>query len=115
MAICVDKKIVFVNMHLPMNSDFRLPQSNHVAKYIKSIDMAALITGDMNTFPDGFGPKQIYDFQRISGSYEATSIIRSKTNSKVRVLKTFSPYPYDKVPKNIIPLNLYHILIFYLE
>ena len=31
--------------------------------------------------------------------------------TKKRVLKTFSPYPYDKVPANVEPYNLDHIYI----
>lgn len=110
MSVVINKDIAVVNMHLPMKAEFRLAQSKQVAKYVSTLDIGSITTGDMNTFPDGRGHHQILEFQRISGGADVSSLILSEATDQRRVLKTFSPYPCDKVPK-VIPYNLDHILV----
>lgn len=89
--------------------------SKRVAKFVKNVKGSVIVCGDMNTFPDEGGLKQVFDFQNLSGAHEASSVIVSNADHTKRVLTTFSPYPYDSVPDNILPFHLDHIFVKNLE
>lgn len=110
MAINVNDKLVVVNVHFSVGKDFRFAQSNQVATYVTGLELPWIVAGDMNTFPDRCGHEQILKFQRIAGGADVTSLMLRDSDASARALKTFSPYPYDKIPK-VLPYNLDHILV----
>ena len=113
--------ITIVNLHAPMDAQFRLPICKHVAEN-SIFQWPSIIVGDLNTFSDGHGIEQIKSME-YAGFRDITGVIlRGSVTSnefepvtpRVRVLETFDPYPYDNVPRDnplFFPLNLDHVLI----
>ena len=118
----IDDNFVFTHAHLPMDAKFRLPLSRHIAVETRKVaagrEINSFIAGDFNTFSDDGGYEQARLIQS-AGFYEATSTLLRVTVSvtkdqitpdepHVRILETFTPYPYDSVPDSPkrYPINL---------
>lgn len=111
-----------INLHAPMEAKYRIPICNYVATHTKSY-YYCIIAGDLNSFPDDGGVEQIASMETNNTYKDANSVmLRGNLESEqfaptlpyVRVLQTFDPYPYDKVPMDspkYFPYHLDHILI----
>ena len=102
-----------INTHLPMKDNQRNKIFKHISTYVSDLDSSCIVAGDMNTFPNQHGITQVYDFQSMSGMYEATSVIFSNDDEEDhQQLVTFAPYPYDNdIPVNIPKYHLDHIFV----
>ncbi len=113
--------LTIVNLHAPMDAQFRLPICKHVAESA-SFEWPTIIVGDLNTFSDGQGLDQIRLMENTGFRDVTCVLLRSSVASpsfepvtpKIRVLETFDPYPYDNVPRDnpgFFPFNLDHVLV----
>ena len=108
----VFNNVMLLNAHFPMALNFRLEFSMQLANLVKKKNRVApkvIVTGDFNTFSDDGGYDQLCVIQNNGDVYDATQFILDESG-KTRILKTFSPYPYDKVP-DVPPINLDHIFV----
>lgn len=111
-----------INVHAPMDKKYRVPICTHIAKCCRQ-HYYCIIAGDLNTFPDDGGREQIAAMEQHNTFKDANSLmLRSSLQFRTfepsspycRVLQTFSPYPYDTIPKEspkYFPYHLDHILI----
>jgi mRNA deadenylase 3'-5' endonuclease subunit Ccr4 len=111
-----ENELLITNVHLPMSATYRLPLTAHIAAqtgdYATYHNILSIVAGDFNTFPDDQGYEQTMSMQ--TGAYrEATSVIVAANDPKLRILETFSPYPYDIVPDapNKYKYHLDHIFV----
>lgn len=108
MAILVNYNMLIVNIHV---SEAKEMICFSLAEYL-STARKFVICGDFNSFPDAGGVELIQNMQRLSGSYEASSVIIDSKDPKRRILKTFKPYPEDMgVPIDTMDYHLDHILV----
>lgn len=110
-----------VNLHAPMDAQYRLPICKHVAENT-CFGCPTVIVGDLNTFSDGKGLEQIKSmenagFKDVTGVLLRGSVATPEfepVTPRVRVLETFDPYPYDNVPREnpeFFPFNLDHVFV----
>jgi len=122
-----ENTFMLYNAHFPMGLKWRVDFTNQLVNILRpptSIPSVAelenllksptgtIVIGDFNTFPDAWGVEQSLEIQIYGNVVDATQYMED-VETKKRVLKTFSPYPYDKVPANVEPYNLDHIYIRY--
>ena len=106
-----EKKIILYNTHFPMGLEWRHDFTDELVNLLdKFTDIPNVVVGDFNTFPDEWGIEQSLQIQLKGNVVDVTQYMED-VETKKRVLKTFSPYPYDKVPINIEPYNLDHIYV----
>ena len=117
-VFCAKEELYIVNLHAPMDTQFRLPICQHVASKLKTRNV--IIAGDLNTFSDSDGLVQVQMMERTGLRDVSSTLLRATVGSPTfepsrpyaRVLETFDPYPYDSVPRDnpeFFPFNLDHI------
>jgi endonuclease/exonuclease/phosphatase family metal-dependent hydrolase len=102
----------FVNSHFPTGYNERMKSTEHLSVEIGKLKTNIIMCGDMNTFPDGGGFRQVaLILDKCRGIREATHIILSASDPYKRVLQTFCPWEGDSVPDKLIPYHLDHIFV----
>jgi endonuclease/exonuclease/phosphatase family metal-dependent hydrolase len=102
----------YINAHFPMGKQWRWDFCKQLVELIEYYSNV-FITGDFNTFPDDGGFEQLQYIQSFGKVYDAALMLVNPEGTE-RVLQTFDPYPYDKVPDSALnapALNLDHIFI----
>ncbi len=112
---CIIKSLqmLVVSVHFPMDLDARKSMVEQFKNFLKLYTYDSLIiTGDFNSFPDGWGYNQIPLLNALCSTYSASEYAVYKSTN-VYAKHSFNPYPYDVVPETSLKMvgKLDHMLV----
>ncbi len=105
--------LCLVNCHFPMAEAGRMAMADGIGGVITRLPWKRLIVaGDLNAFPDARGKEQLELIRKGTGTERVSDLARSQLTRQVAV-RSFVPYPYDKVPKKALamPGKLDHVFV----
>lgn len=112
---CLIKSLqtLIVSVHFPMDLDARKSMVDNFDEFLKLHTYTHLvICGDFNSFPNGWGYQQIPRLNAKCCTYSASEFAVHSSNGSY-AKHSFTPYPYDVVPKDALKMigKLDHILV----